>query len=647
MIQFHRIDLRYGETVLLEQFTWSFSLGKRLGLIGPNGSGKTTLFKIATGTVLPDAGTVQRSKNLVLSLFQQLPEFSKSATPLSYLLDGNLLYKEYHTKRLKIENKLGNPNLSDSEMQNLLSEQESLEAFAEEHAIHETETNSKKILTGLGFSAADFTKPIVEFSPGFQHRVELARCLLTPHDILLLDEPTNHLDHSSKEWLVSHITANEKTLILVSHDPVFLNACVDVIGELRPNGIEEFKGSLEEFLEFQKAEFEKLKRSSEKEKKYIEEKMQWIERFRYKATKAAAVQSAIKQLEKREKIQDISASVWDETIEFGFQHVPGGQISVRVEDGSFSYAKNTNPETQSQDFQNPLQTQKSIFQNSNLEISKGEKYSLEGKNGAGKSTFLKVLAKELPLSSGTVYFGPKTVLGYFSQTHTEKLDASKTLLENLLDSFEQLTEKTARNLLGVFSFSGDSVFRKIQSLSGGEQSRYRLLLLSQTPTNLLLLDEPTNHLDIRLRDSLQKALENYPGSIVCISHDSEFLQNLQTKKILIENGTLFVEDKIEKKNAPTKIPSTNSSKNDLGYKDEKAIKNRRNKLEKDLEAIEQKIANLETEIANLESKLPELHYGSTEYTSTHELYEARKTELELALESWELCQSELETLKSV
>ncbi len=595
---------------------------------------------MAAGKLKPETGEVIRSKHTQLSLFQQIPEFDPEGKIVDTVLDGNLLYKDYSAKRQLIENRFECTNSDSPEFESLLHDQNDLEEFAHTHDLHGLEAKAKKILSGLGFSTADFERKTKEFSPGYHHRIGLAIALLNPHNLLLLDEPTNHLDDKTKDWLADFLVSQNQAFVLVTHDPEFLNKTVTTIVELNPNGVFEFEGSLEEFFEAKNEIQEKLKIQFQKEEAYLKTRLEWVERFRAQATKARQVQSVIKRLDKREKVQNPEDSFWNQKPEYEFQFVPSSSIILRLEHGSFSYPdKNTG-------------IKKQIFQNAEIEVSAGDKIALVGPNGAGKSTLMRCLLQKHKLDVGSLYYGPKTKLGYFSQTHGEDLDENLNLVQTIQKKYPELSDEKARTLLGHFAFPGDGVFKSVKLLSGGEQSRLRLSLLVQQPTNCLFFDEPTNHLDIVIREALKRSLAEYPGSLLIISHDPDFLKGLCNRTFQLSSGELknlncSFDDylKFHKEDEDQNSVKITKDKSHDKKETTTASKNRRKKLEKEILEIENKLERLEKNRKDKEELLqdPEF-YKNRSFQLEMDTYNQIKTEITSLISRWELATIELEEM---
>jgi ATP-binding cassette subfamily F protein 3 len=631
LLQFISIRHQFGSTHLFDGFSWHIKPNQKIALIGPNGSGKTTLFQLATKKIKPDSGEVVISKNTEISLFQQIPDFNLERSVLETALESNKLYSHYLHQKKNLDLRFETCDHSDPEFEKILADQAHLEEYAHANDLHSLENKIEKVLTGLGFTPESMKSPVKSFSPGYQHRLGLAIALINPHNLLLLDEPTNHLDDSSKIWLSEYLQEAKNTFVIVTHDPEFLTATTDTIAEISPSGVIEFKGTLEDFLEEKNDLHEKLKVKFKKEEAYINRRMDWINRFRAKATKAKQAQSALKRLEKRDKIENPEQIFWNKKPDYQFNFASAGKISFRLENSTFRYNKDS----------------RVIFENTNLEVSNGEKIALVGPNGSGKSTLMRCILGQYKLSHGSVYYGPKTQIGYFSQVHTEELDINLNVLQTVLKKYPDISELSARTILGHFSFSGDTIEKNVNSLSGGEQSRLRLAMLVLQPINCLLLDEPTNHLDMVTRDALKRAIHSFEGSALIISHDPDFLRGLCDKTYELSNGMLkdlnssFEDYLIYHKEAPSSNLEKKSEVKQISGAELKAKqnaeKNKLKKLQKELQEVEEQITQLENQRADFEKKLlnPEF-FKSSSYSQELADYNSSKQILEGLTEKWEI-----------
>jgi len=474
MITLRGISKSFGAQTLFEDASLQINDGDRFALVGPNGAGKSTLFKLIMGQEPPDTGEVQLRSGIQ---FGYLPQETASLT--------------------------GAPVLE--------------ETLNGEEADHRRQAQAKKILMGLGFKVSDFTRPAAELSGGWQMRVMIARLLLKAPDLLMLDEPTNHLDLESLLWFQNHLQGYRGALFLISHDREFINAVTDRIVEVRQARLNVYTGSFETYLALKRQEQENLISAYKRQQKEIEELELFISRFRAKASLAASVQSKIKYLERMEKIE---LPPDDKTVGFSFpQPTRSGHIVMDLKELSQSY-----------DGENW------VYERLDLTLERGEKIALVGPNGAGKSTLLKVLAGQIPFQKGERKIGHEVEVGYFSQHRSDMFRSDRTVLQEALEIRRPHSEQTVRTVLGSFLFQGNSVFKKVAVLSGGEKSRLGLARLLLDPPNLLLMDEPTTHLDMASVEVLVDALKKFEGTLCFISHDVYFIRALANHVIHVNRG---------------------------------------------------------------------------------------------------------------
>jgi ATP-binding cassette, subfamily F, member 3 len=633
MIQLINIKHQYGSNVLYDNFSWHIKPNQRIGFIGPNGAGKTTLFQMASGVLKPDSGEIIKSKGTVISLFHQIPNFDEEKTVIETALNSNTLYSEYLSRKEKIDSRFESTDSESDEFEKLLEDQASLEDFAHTYDLHNLEIRAKKILSGLGFTEEAFHKKTKDFSPGYHHRIALSVALLNPHNLLFLDEPTNHLDDASKEWLKDYLKTVKHTFVLVTHEPDFLNEVTDTIAEISLKGVIEFKGSLEEFLEEKNEIHEKLQNQFKKEESYLKKRMEWIDRFRAQATKSRQVQSAIKRLDKRDRVDTPDDIFWNKEASYKFNFTSNGKITLRLENASFQYDK----------------TGKVIFKKADLEITSGEKIALVGPNGAGKSTLLRCILGKHNLTEGSIYYGPKTKISYFSQTHGEELNSSLTMMESILKVYPDMSDVAVRTVLGHFSFSGDMVYKKVSSMSGGEQSRLRLALMVLTPSNALFMDEPTNHLDMVTRNGLKKSLAEFPGTLFIISHDPDFLKGLCNRTFELIGGELknlncdFNDYLIYHKEGVYEEPKLKTHTEKETFSKRNQDKNKIKKMQKDILDIETRLTRLEVNKKNLEEVLADpAFFKNRSYQTELDNYNDTKKEIANLTDKWEVLTKELE-----
>ncbi|MDI9388790.1 MAG: ABC-F family ATP-binding cassette domain-containing protein [Synergistota bacterium] len=515
MIQISKVSLRFGERVLLKNISWSVPDGSRFGLVGSNGAGKTTILRMIAGEYPIDSGAISVTKgDRIGYLPQDLVEIPDEPV-LKFLrmragLDDIEIMLESCAKDLEAARP------GSQEGTRLLARHESLMRQYELRDGFAFDAMACKVLKGLGFSddATGFT--CGQFSGGWKMRLLLASLLLCSPDILLLDEPTNHLDTESMEWLESWLTAFSGTVVAVSHDRRFLDSICTSIAELSLGELSLYRGGFSDYVAEKERRLEELRRSQRLQKEEIARMEEFVERFRYKASKAASVQSRIKRLEKMELVE-----IEEETkrVRFHFPPCARSGLDVLVLEGvGKSYGEKT------------------VFSDVNLSIQRGDKIALVGVNGAGKSTLSRIIGGVEEPTSGIVRRGHNVKTAFFSQESSQNLDYTRSVWESTSSINPDWSERDRRSLLGAFLFGGDSIEKQVSVLSGGEKSRLALLRLLLADANLLVLDEPTNHLDMKTKDLFQRALLEFDGTLVIVSHDRFFLDNLVSRVVEIVDG---------------------------------------------------------------------------------------------------------------
>ena len=642
MISVNDISLYFGGQTLFHKISFMINKGDKIGLVGKNGAGKSTLLKILASEQNIKSGNLNISNNIKVGYLRQDLDF----------LDGKTILEDAHsafTEIIELEKKLDDFNKQFNER----TDYESQEYLGLINKFNETEERFRflggndvhseisQVLSGLGFSQYDFSRQSSEFSGGWRMRIELAKILLQKPDVLLLDEPTNHLDIESIIWLERWLKKYSGSIILVSHDRLFLDSITNRTIEISFGSINDYKASYTKYLTLREDRIEKQVQAKKNQDKYIKETKVLINKFRAKKNKAAFAQTLIKKLEKLKIIEVEQEDVGK--INFRFPPAPhSGKVSLNLKNIGKNY--------------NDLIVLKKV----DLEINKGEKIAFVGKNGEGKSTLAKIIVNEIDFT-GKLELGHQVKVGYYAQNQVEFLDENKTVLETIYDAANEETSPKVRSILGSFLFSDDTVEKKINVLSGGERARVALCKLLLEPVNLLVMDEPTNHLDITSKELLKRALLEYDGSLIIVSHDREFLQGLTQKvyefkkrnikeylgdineflrKKDLENfkqlETSQIKQKEKKKDSNHKISYQERKKLD---KKIKKLSNHINKLEKEIDTLEKELKQIDENLADPQ-KFKELSKNPNFFSE----YEKKQKVLKQVELDWENSNLKLENL---
>jgi ATP-binding cassette subfamily F protein 3 len=602
MLQLQQLSLNFADKVLYDKINFTFHNDKKYALLGRNGSGKTTLFRCIMNEETNFTGKIEIPKNLSLEYLPQELSVETELTVLEFSLSAFQEILELEKKIHQLNHEVSEEKNSDVLEKKLEQLQKTTEKFEQNNG-YALESEAKKILSGLGFSENEFDKKLQTFSGGWRMRAVLSKMLLKNPDFLLLDEPTNHLDIKALLWLESFLKNYEKSVIFISHDKSFINKISDRILELNPDAIDEYTGTYEDFESKKTLKLAQDEKSNFRLEKEIDRLETFINRFRYKATKAKQVQSRIKLLEKIESTRK--------------------SIRAPQKDAKFSFEVANKSAKQVFECQNiGMSYDRIIFENINKIIYRGDRIALLGENGSGKSTFLKILAKNILPTNGTVKFGEKVAVGYFAQHQTELLDTNKTVYEEILVSASEKKREKVRDILGALLFSGDDIDKKISLLSGGEKSRVVFAKLLAQDINVLLLDEPTNHLDIAAKEALQIALDEFDGTIVLISHDRSFIEGIAESIFYFKEKELTefsgsIEEFSDEMFSSEKREKREEKQTSIDYKKSKQLRNQKRKLERDIESLEEEIETLETEKSELQKK-------QYEATSTNLLVELQE-----------------------
>ncbi len=632
MISIQNLSMHFTGQDLFTDINFLIREKDRIGLVGKNGAGKTTLIRMIAGLEQPTHGSVVMSDDVTVGY---LPQEMNIYSSKSVLEETMTAFEEVHRLEdeiVKIQDELSNREDYESAAYQRLCDKLS---YLNERLVlmggHSAEGEAERILVGLGFDHEDMSRMMSEFSNGWQMRVELAKILLRKPSLLLLDEPTNHLDIESIQWLEGYLKNYYGAIFMVSHDRAFLDHITIRTIEISGAKIYDYKCSYSEFVERREERIDLQKSAYDNQQREIKEIESFIERFRYKATKAKQVQSRVKQLEKMNivEIDDRDKSV----MHFKFPPAPhSGKVTLDINNVSKSYGD------------------KIILENIKLLIPRGEKIAFVGRNGEGKSTLSKIIAGVIDYD-GEVKLGHEVKIGYYAQNQQDMLDPEKTVFETLDDVAVGEMRVKVKSLLGAFLFSGETIDKKVKVLSGGEKARLSLAKMLLFPTNLLVLDEPTNHLDMLSKDILKSALLQFDGTLIVVSHDRDFLQGLTTKvyefkkphiKEYIGDIYDFLEakrikelDELNKKQG-ARQESVSVSQNRIDYEAKKKEDREKKRVEKEIKMLEDKIDALEKELAHLDEIManPSAYQDVQVNDDFYWAYGKKKEELQFLIDKW-------------
>ena len=648
MISVESLHVEFGVKPLFTDASFVVNDRDRIALVGKNGAGKSTLLKILCGLQQPTSGVVSVPNDTTIGYLPQVMILQDDTTVRE---EAQKAFADITKMKERIDRM--NQQLAERTDYESADYMALVEKFTQEHdrymmmGAENYEAEIERTLVGLGFERSDFERPTSEFSGGWRMRIELAKILLQKPDVLLLDEPTNHLDIESIQWLEQFLAQSAKAVVLVSHDRAFINNVSNRTLEISCGRIVDYKVKYDEYVTLRKERREQQLRAYENQQKEIADMRQFIERFRYQATKAVQVQQKIKQLEKIVPIE--IDEVDNSAMHLKFPPcLRSGDYPIICEEVAKSYGAHT------------------VFSNVNLTIKRGEKVAFVGKNGEGKSTLVKCIMGEIPFE-GNLKVGHNIQIGYFAQNQAQLLDESLTVFQTIDYVAKGDIRLKINDILGAFMFGGEESDKKVKVLSGGERSRLAMIRLLLEPVNLLILDEPTNHLDMASKDVLKEAIRAFDGTAIVVSHDREFLDGLVTKvyefgggKVKEHLGGIYdflqsrnISELSQLQSAPnspntsvSSSPSSSSSPspNAQSYAERKEEQKRIRKAEKAVEESERKISNMERRLKELDDLLMKPENASnmefvTEYTST-------KKALDEEVERWERLSEELENISN-
>ena len=645
MISANNISVYFGGQELFDDVSFMVNKGDRIGLVGKNGAGKSTLLRILSGEQKANEGSISTPNESTIGYLRQDLEFEEGRTVQE---EAEQAFQEIK----KLEQQITAVNLemsertdyeSDGYMQLITDLNDLNERFGMLGG-YTIQSEMSQVLIGLGFQLDDFERQTNEFSGGWRMRLELAKILLSKPDVLLLDEPTNHLDIESIVWLEGWLKNYSGAVVLVSHDRAFLDAVTNRTIDLILGKANDYKASYSKYVELRKDRQEKQIQSKKNQDKEIKQTKMLIEKFRAKKSKASFAQSLIKKLDKMDLIeveQDETASMY-----FKFPPAPhSGKVTLKVSKVSKNY--------------DGLQVLKDV----SLMLERGDKIAFVGKNGEGKTTLAKMIVDAIKYD-GEIEYGYQVKVGYYAQNQSELLDENKSIFEVVEDASDEHSRPRVRDMLGSFLFSGDTVQKKVKVLSGGERARVALCKLLLEPVNLLIMDEPTNHLDMVSKDILKRALRNYDGTLIIVSHDRDFLEDLTEKVYEFKDKNIKeylgdINDFLKEKKVQdfTQFELENKQKSKVKKADDSANKqtfNERKQLDKDIRKLSNKVGQFERAVGRLEKELkeldeelanPERYKELSSQKGFFESYQDKQNELNENMSSWEESLERLEELK--
>ena len=636
MLTVSDLSRQFGGTYLFNNISFSVRPNDKIGLIGRNGAGKSTLLKVITG-IMSANGTITTSKNYKIGYLPQELVATSNKTIFEETAGALVEIKALEQKRKEISELLS--TRTDYTSKEYLQLVEFLSDTEERYRLiggHSSEADIEQILIGLGFTRDDFYRHVSEFSGGWQMRIEIAKILLSRPDCILLDEPTNHLDIESIQWFEQFLKNYNGALIIVSHDKFFLDYITNRTIEISLGHIYDMNLPYSKFIETRAAQREQQLAEYKNQQKQISETERYIERFRYKATLATRVQSRIKALDKIERIE--------------IEEEDTSKLNIVLPEPDRSPKLILEAKSLSKSYGSL-----SVLNNIDFAIERGDKIAFVGKNGEGKTTLAKILAKELDYDFGVLKYGPNITIGYYAQHQANTLDGELTVLDTIDRVAVGDIRPKIRTLLGAFLFSGDSVNKKVKVLSGGEKARLALCKMLLQPSHLLIFDEPTNHLDIKAKEVLKNALLNYNGAMIVVSHDRDFLQDLTNKTIefknkhikeylgdinyYLEKNKITLLQELERKEIiENKEKNTGKTQNQIDREAQKEKQRNITRTKREIEKIENEIENIENKISEIELLFSQPDYFSNPSNNSalkQKEYNDLKSSLEEKMTKWE------------
>ncbi|WP_018969266.1 ABC-F family ATP-binding cassette domain-containing protein [Rubritalea marina] len=648
MLSINKLRVEFGPRVLFKDLSFTVNAKERISFAGHNGAGKSTLMKCIAGVIEANDGELSKPRGCKIGYLPQEGIHIRGVTLWDETESAFGEVKAIQSTIDSLSDELIQLDSKSTKYLDTLDRIGELELKLEHFDPNKIKPRVESVLTGLGFKRSDFERDCSEFSGGWQMRIAMAKLFLQEPEVLLLDEPTNHLDIDSQTWMEQYLFAYPGAIIIISHDLALLDALTTRTIAFAHGRAEEYAGNYSFYLKESKLRKEILIKQYESQQKEIEKTKQFIDRFRAKASKASQAQSRLKQLEKMELIE---IEQDDAVMQFTFPSPPPStQMMAKLENASKSYG------------------QRNIFEGFDLTVEKGTRMAIVGPNGAGKSTFCRLITGQEAPDSGHFELGPKSAISFFSQNHADELAPDRSVLETCEAAASRENAPLVRNILGCFLFRGDDVFKKVGVLSGGERSRVALVCMLVRPANFLILDEPTNHLDVQSQEVLQRALSDYPGSYLIVSHNRSFLDPIVTRTIEFRpdtspqiyhgNISYYLDKKSEEANQDSATQHTKVENNTqkISRKEQRKIEaQKRQKRTQVLKPKQEAFVAVEASIGELEAAQATLlqHLSSPEVTAdpikmqeTSQAYEKVNHKLENAYSQWSKLSEEIDELES-
>ncbi|MFV5770016.1 ABC-F family ATP-binding cassette domain-containing protein [Mammaliicoccus sciuri] len=637
LLQINKLEKSYDGEVIFSDVDFEVKTGERIAIVGRNGAGKTTLMKIIAGVESYDEGNISKGKQITMGYLTQQMTLDSNDTVMNEM-------KKPFKDVINIEDKMKTLTdwlsiHADEYDQDIYKEKLlQYEALSNQYELvdgYNYESKIKTVLTGLDFKESDFDRKIQSFSGGQKTRLSMAQMLLSEPDLLLLDEPTNHLDMETTEWLENYLTHFKGAIVIISHDRYFLDKIVNQVYDVALGSVKKYVGNYSKFLKERDAHYEKVMAEYERQQSEIKKLETFVEKNITRASTSGMAKSRRKVLERMERIEKPRLDAKSAQINFEITRATGEDV-LKVQNLDIGYSKSITP---------PI----------NLEVKRHDRIAIIGPNGIGKSTLIKTIAQKIPALGGNIVYGSNIQIGYYDQKQAE-FTSNMTILDYVWNQYAHMPEKDIRTILGRFLFTQEEVKKVINDLSGGEKARLQLALLMLEKNNVLILDEPTNHLDIDSKEMLEQALQNFEGTLLFVSHDRYFINELANNIFHItQNGNeLFRGDyqyyleKLEQREAISRyeqedIQSTEAPKDDQYYANQKQLKKEKRKLERQLEEIENNISIYEEQISDYEHQLtlPEIFNDIEKSNEINNLRVEAERLLEENMEKWEELESKL------